>query len=297
MDINTQITTQPEYDIQFWNSMRNKKTREDISAKGRDASTGTCSMTNVVAGKVIAAIEKKSDFRKIATVIREYKNEYKIFAKDCKDKAEFVSEESAGDFNENAIGSHKLASIVKLNEDFVSNAGFNIEKSFGRAENDAFINGTGEEEPIGILHNKNGADTALTAATLTYDDVIDLYFSDDKEYRRNGIWLMNDKTALALRKLNDADGNYLWNPANDTILGKQVIISEFMPDIKVGAKSIAFGDFSYYWIVGRKLVSVKTLLEKYVLYDQIGYLAFEFLDGKLVRKEAVKVIQMEDANE
>ena len=147
----------------------------------------------------------------------------------------------------------------------------------------------------GILHNTDGAKTALTAETLTYDDVISLYFSVDKEYRRNGIWLMNDKTALVLRKLKDNDGNYLWNQANDTILGKQVIISEYMPDIETGTKPIAFGDFSYYWIVGRKPVTVRTLLEKFVLYDQIGYLAFEFLDGKLVRNEAIKVIQMADA--
>lgn len=67
------------------------------------------------------------------------------------------------------------------------------------------------------------------------------------------------------------------------------------PDIETGTKPIAFGDFSYYWIVGRKPVTVRTLLEKFVLYDQIGYLAFEFLDGKLVRNEAIKVIQMADA--
>ena len=87
------------------------------------------------------------------------------------------------------------------------------------------------------------------------------------------------KTALALRKLKDGDGNYLWNHANDTILGRQVIISEYMPDIETGTKPIAFGDFSYYWIVGRKPVTVRTLLEKFVLYDQIGYLAFEYLDS------------------
>ena len=304
---NTQITAQPEYDIQFWNAMRNKETREDILAKGRDISTGTYSMPTVAAGKVMNEIEKEFDFRKIATVIRAYKNGYRIFAKDCKDKAEFVAEgaaipvyESAGDFNEKTIESYKLASIVTLDEDFVNDAGFDIEKyltqklgkSFGKAEDNAFINGTGADEPTGILHNTDGAKTALAVETLTYDDVISLYFSVDKEYRRNGIWLMNDKTALVLRKLKDNDGNYLWNQANDTILGKQVIISEYMPDIETGTKPIAFGDFSYYWIVGRKPVTVRTLLEKFVLYDQIGYLAFEFLDGKIVRNEAIKVIQM-----
>ena len=77
-------------------------------------------------------------------------------------------------------------------------AGFDIEKyltqklgkSFGKAEDNAFINGTGLNAPTGILHNTDGAKTALTAETLTYDDVISLYFSVDKEYRRNGIWLM-----------------------------------------------------------------------------------------------------------
>ena len=89
---NTQITAQPEYDIQFWNAMRNKEAREDILANGRDISTGTYSMPTVAAGKVMNEIEKESDFRKIATVIRAYKNGYRIFAKDCKDKAEFVAE-------------------------------------------------------------------------------------------------------------------------------------------------------------------------------------------------------------
>lgn len=55
---NIQITAQPEYDIQFWNAMRNKKVREDVLAKGRDTSTGTYSMPNVAAGKVMSEIEK-----------------------------------------------------------------------------------------------------------------------------------------------------------------------------------------------------------------------------------------------
>ena len=187
-------------------------------------------------------IEKESDFRKIATVIRAYKNGYGIFAKDCKDRAEFVAEgaaipvyESAGDFDEKTIESYKLASIVTLDEDFVNDVGFDIEK------------------------------------------------------------YLTQKLGKLFGKAEDNDGNYLWNQANDTILGKQVIISEYMPDIETGTKPIAFGDFSYYWIVGRKPVTVRTLLEKFVLYDQIGYLAFEFLDGKLVRNEAIKVIQMADA--
>ncbi len=103
---------------------------------------------------------------------------------------------------------------------------------------------------------------------------------------------MNDETALALRTLKDSTGNYLWRDNDDTILGKRVIISEYMPNAQSDSKPIAFGDFSYYWVIGRSPVSFKTLSEKFALHDQIGYLAFEFLDGKLIRPEAVKVIQI-----
>lgn len=54
-----------------------------------------------------------------------------------------------------------------------------------------------------------------------------------------------------------------------------------MPGIGSGNKPIAFGDFRYYWIVNRSPVSIRTLQETFTLIGHIGYLAFEFLDGKL----------------
>lgn len=79
--------------------------------------------------------------------------------------------------------------------------------------------------------------------------MIRLFFSVKPEYRDHGVWVMNDATALVLRTMKDKNGNYLWNQANDTILGKPVKISNAMPDIGSVSKSIAFGDFSYYWIM------------------------------------------------
>lgn len=103
---------------------------------------------------------------------------------------------------------------------------------------------------------------------------------------------MNDETALALRKLKDSDGNYIWNHSNDTILGKEVMISNDMPSAKAGTKPIAFGDFSYYCIFDREYFSVRALSEKFGSYGQVGYLGFEFLDGRLVRTDAVKVLEI-----
>ena len=300
-------TGSPEYDKHFWNAMRGNDGSYAELSKGRNIETGTYAMPNSTNNKYMAALEKESLFRNIGTVVKAYGSGYRIFAKDSNDLAQWVAENDAipiydgiDDFTISTVDSWKLAAFVKMDEAFVRDAGFDIEnylinrfaKNFGRAEDNAFINGTGTQMPTGILNDAGGADVGITTAEITYDDVIGLYFSVKPEYRKNAVWLMNDKTALALRALKDNTGNYLWRDSDDTILGKKVIMCEFMPDAESGSKPIAFGDFSYYWVIGRSPVSIKTLSEKFALYDQIGYLAFEFLDGKLIRPEAIKVIQI-----
>lgn len=128
---------------------------------------------------------------------------------------------------------------------------------------------------------------------FTFEDIYKLYFSVKPEYRTNGSWMMNDETALYLRNLKDDDGNFLWLGSADTLMGKPVVISNEMPSIDDNAKPVAFSDFSYYWIVNRKLITVRTLKEKFTLHDQIGYLAFEFVDSRLIRPDAIKVIQIQ----
>ncbi|MFB0919314.1 MAG: phage major capsid protein [Oscillospiraceae bacterium] len=264
-------------------------------------------MPNTAVNKYDAAIAEESIFRKIGTAFKVYDAAHHILAKDYDDLAQFVPEggnipifEGINDFTPYSIESHKLAAFVKMNTDFVHDATFDIEdhlvkrfaKNFANAEDKAFINGTGEQMPTGILDATKGAVVGKTTDSITYDDIINLYFSLRPEYRKNAVWLMNDETALELRSLKDSAGNYLWRDSDDTILSKKVVITEFMPNAESDNKPIAFGDFSYYWIIGRRPVSVKTLIEKFALLDQIGYLAFEFIDGKLIRRDAVKVIQM-----
>lgn len=116
-----------------------------------------------------------------------------------------------------------------------------------------------------------------------------LYFSVDKRYRGNGMWLMNDETALKLKTLKDQNGQYLWNQNSDTVLGKPVLISEFMPS---GGKPVAFGDFSYYYIIDRMPLTVRTLIEHYITGSKMGYLGVEYLNGLLIRPEAVKVLKV-----
>ena len=93
--------------------------------------------------------------------------------------------------------------------------------------------------------------TEQKRAAISYDEIIKLYLSVDKKYRKHGTWLMNDETALALRTLKDSAGNYLWKESDETIFSKPVQIVDSMPSIGKGQKVIAFGDFSNYWLVQR----------------------------------------------
>ena len=94
--------------------------------------------------------------------------------------------------------------------------------------------------------------------------------------------------------MKDENGNHIWNHANDTLLSKPVYICNAMPDIGAEEKPIAFGDFSYYWIVDREPISIRSIRELYQRYQQTGYLATEYMDAKLIRPEAVKVIKITD---
>ncbi len=66
--------------------------------------------------------------------------------------------------------------------------------------------------------------------------VVDLVYSLGARYRANASFVMNSKTAGAVRKMKDADGRFLWSdglaagePAR--LMGYPVLIAEDMPDI------------------------------------------------------------------
>lgn len=98
---------------------------------------------------------------------------------------------------------------------------FNLEsyilKQFGKAlanaEEDAFINGTGVGQPLGLLAANGGAQVGVVTASeseVTADEIIDLIYSLKRPYRKNAAFLTNDKCVAALRKLKDKNGQYLW---------------------------------------------------------------------------------------
>ena len=286
-----EVLGQPEYDIGFWDFMSgNLKSKHDIGKHSGIAKSGYA-LPATSNKKYNVNVKEKSIFRNIATVHLRYNPNTSLWLYTDDEITRFVGENEelpikdlAQDLTRERVNSYKIAALFKIANDMRADLGVNFEdymlkklaKCFGRTEDKAYITGTGVKEPTGILHNTDGAEIGVSANSLTYDDVINLYFSVKPEYRENGVWLMNDETALELRTLKDNAGNYLWRNTDDTILGKKVLISEFMPNATSGNKPIAFGDFSYYWIIERSPVGVTALHERFALQDQTGYIATEF---------------------
>jgi HK97 family phage major capsid protein len=107
------------------------------------------------------------------------------------------------------------------------------------------------------------------------------------------VWLLNDATVKLARKLKDGQGQYLWQPslvANtpDTLLGRPVYTSAYMPVAAADATTIAFGDFR---IADRQGRTFRRLNELYATNGQVGFLASQRVDGKLILPEAIKVLK------
>ena len=211
-------------------------------------------------------------------------------------------------FDQIILDAHKLHVAVKVTEELLYDSMFDIEnylfdafgKALANAEEDAFINGDVNGKPLGILAAAGGAQTGVTTASstaITADEVINLVYSLKRPYRKNAVFIMNDQTIAAIRKLKDGNGMYMWQPAltagePDRLLGYPVHTSQFMPTIAAGAKTIAFGDFSYYNIGDRGSRSLGELRELFAGNGMVGFLAKERVDGKLVLPEAVQCLQM-----
>ncbi len=196
--------------------------------------------------------------------------------------------------------------MIKVSEELLNDSVFDLEsyiarefaRRIGTKEEEAFFTGDGTGKPLGILAASGGAETGVTAASataVTADELMDLFYSLKSPYRKNAVWILNDSTIKAIRKLKDNNGQYLWQPSlvagtPDTILGRPVKTSAYMPAIAAGAKTIAFGDFSYYWIADRQGRSFKRLNELYAANGQVGFLGSQRVDGKMILPEAVKVL-------
>ena len=303
------------YAKNFWNAMRSKSVSHEVLNAlqvGTDSEGGYL-VPDEYERTLIEALEDQNIFRQLAHVIHTSSGDRKIPVVASKGTASWIDEEaqypeSDDAFGQVSIGAYKLATMIKISEELLNDSVFDmpayIAKEFARrigaAEEEAFFTGNGTGKPLGILAATGGAEIGVTAAAvdkITMDEVIDLFYSLRAPYRRNAVFIMNDATVKALRKLKDGQGQYLWQPSitagtPDTILNRPVYTSGFMPTLATGNKTILFGDLGYYWVADREGRSFKRLNELYAPTGQVGFLASQRVDGKLILPEAVQVMAM-----
>ena len=261
---------------------------------------------------IIQALEGQNVMRRLATVIQTDGAESIIPVVTHVPEAQWLAEGEAVNivdtaFDTRTLKQHKLGVMIQVTDALAKDAGVDIREflaglfaqSIAGAEEQAFITGDGVKCPTGILA-ESGAQTALTiqnAEAHKADDLVALYYSLGEAYRKRAVFLMHEDTAKILALLKDDQGRYLCgdclcNTVPETLFGCPVHTSRFMPKLEAGAKAIAFGDLSAYWIADRGNRSLRRLTELFARQSKVGFRMTERVDGRLMIPEAVKVLQV-----
>ena len=298
------------YKEDFGAHLRGKRPVHNVLSEGVQADGGYLVPVEFER-QIVDGLEEANVVRGLAKVITT-SAERKIPVAAAHSEAKWTAEngaytESNPTFDQKTIDAFKLTDLVKVSIELLQDSLFDLEsyiaaefaRAFGIAEEQAFCVGTGTGQPTGIFTEKGGqvGVTAASAAAVTADELISLVYSLKSPYRRNAKFLMNDATIGAVRKLKDGNGVYLWQPSlqagePDKLLGYELYTSPYVPQMAAGAFSAAFGDFRNYWIADRSGRTVQRLNELYSANGQVGFVATERVDGKVILPEGIRLLKM-----
>jgi len=276
-----------------------------------------------VALQVQEALNVTASLRRVANVVTVESATYEVLvdmgdiAHGWSTEAGTQAETGTSTVQRVVIPVHELSAMPKASQRLLDDSAFDVEtwlagriaEKFARAEATAFVNGDGVNKPKGFLtHAKapNGTATNVQIGTIPSggdgdfaannpaNALIDLVYALGAQYRANASFLMNSKTAAAVRKMRDADGRFLWadslamgQPAQ--LLGYPVLVCEDMPDIARGSFSIAFGDFrSAYTIVERP--DLRVLRDPFSAKPHVLFYATKRVGGGVTDARAVKLM-------
>jgi HK97 family phage major capsid protein len=190
--------------------------------------------------------------------------------------------------------------------------GAEIGREFARAEGVAFVTGDGANKPRGFLAGATSAasDTARAFGTLQFiasgaagnfaasnpqDRLIDLVHALAAPYRQGASWVMNAATLARIRKMKDADGGFLWQPAlaadqPATLLGYPVVEAAAMPDVATDSLSIAFGNFRAGYLIAQRRETV-VLRDPFSNKPFVHFYATKRVGGAVIDSRAIKLMK------
>ena len=213
---------------------------------------------------------------------------------------------------------HELSALPKVSQRLLDDTAFDIESwlagriadKFARSEAAAFVAGDGIDKPRGFLDYPQVDDAVWAwgnigtvptgtdggfSAMAPGDAIIDLVYALGAEYRAGASFVMNSKTAGAVRKLKDADGRFLWSdglaagePAR--LMGYPVLIAEDMPDIATGATAIAFGNFAAGYTVAQR-PDLRVLRDPFSAKPHVLFYATKRVGGAVSDFAAIKLLK------
>jgi HK97 family phage major capsid protein len=254
--------------------------------------------------RLIRVLEGENIMRKLGHKITT-SGDHKINIASTEPAAAWIEEGGAlqfsdAQFSQILLDAHKLHVAIKVTEELLYDNAFNLEsyiidefgKALSNAEEDAFLNGTGVGQPLGLFAATGGGTVYKTVTKLAADEIMNLVYALKRPYRKNSAFIMNDQTIATIRTFKDNNGAYMWQPSYqagepDKLLGYPVYTSPFAPE-----DAISFGDYSYYNIGDRGTRSFKQLTELFAGNGMIGFVAKERVDGKLILPEAVQILKI-----
>ena len=185
-----------------------------------------------------------------------------------------------------------------------------VSAAFAEQEGAAFISGDGVNKPRGFLdytkidnaswswgnvgYVATGTDGAFDGSAPV-DDLIDLVYSVKAGYRSNAHWVMNRATQAEIRKIKDADGNYIWQPsaapgAAPTLLNTAIVEAEDMPDIASDSFAIAYGDFNRGYLIVDRL-GIRVLRDPYSSKPYVLFYTTKRVGGGIQDFDAIKLMK------
>jgi len=273
---------------------------------------------------VKSVLSSTASIRRIANVVNVEATAYDVLVDHGELETGWADETSAstetgtGQLERITIPLHELSALPKVSQRLLDDSAFEVEgwlagriaDKFARAEAAAFVNGNGVNKPTGFLTKTLVAEAGWSWGNIGYvatgavgafaeglegDAIIDLVYALGAEYRANATFVMNSKTAGAVRKIKDADGRFLWSdglaagePAR--LVGYPVLIAEDMPDIENDAAAIAFGDFAAGYTVAER-PDLRILRDPFSAKPNVLFYATKRVGGDVSDFAAIKVLR------
>ncbi|PWR03053.1 phage major capsid protein [Meridianimarinicoccus roseus] len=269
-------------------------------------------------------LRSNASIRAISTVVNVESNSYDVLIDHSElgytwtNETASLTETTAPQITRVPIPLHELSALPKASQRLLDDSAFDIETwlagriadKFARAEATAFISGDGIDKPRGILSHPQvpqdiwawgslgyvpSGQSGDFASTAPSDPIIELVYALDAQYRANASFVMNSKTAGAVRKMKDADGRFLWadglasgEPAR--LMGYPVLIAEQMPDIAPDSIAIAFGDFAAGYTIAER-PDLRVLRDPFSAKPHVLFYATKRVGGDVSDFAAIKLMK------